>query len=297
MTGTSFFLEALKTHARMFHAGAAAGTEADPEISAWLLDPLADWAVKAYGPEIGKDAAKGYAAYAFHVAQSQRTYEDFGTFQGLDLAEIKGSVYDEPGYMIPYMWAAILIYAFWPSMTEHLRLYRDTFLPALPKNATLVELACGHGVLGLLALRERPDIHVEAQDISPPAISVAETLAKAAGLENRIRFEVGDALSTTDHDKVDGVLAAMLAEHLPEPRLMFEAVASRLKPTGTAFIGAALESAQKDHIHEFHRESELILLAENAGLRVKRLISDTSANLPPGARFNPRALAMVLEHA
>lgn len=297
MNGTAFFLEALKTHARMFHSGAAEGVSLDPEISAWLLDPLANWAVAAYGPGIAKDAAKGYAAYALHVAQSQRAYEQLGSYEGLDLAEIKGTVYEEPGYMVPYMWAAILIYAFWPSMAAHLRLYRDSFLAALPEGATLAELACGHGVLGLLALHERADLRVEAQDISPPAITVAETLARAAGLRQRVTFETGDALAASDRERVDGVLAAMLAEHLPDPQPMFEAVADRLKPGGIAFVGAALESAQKDHIHEFHRESELVLLAERAGLRVKRLISDRSASRLPEARFTPRALAMILEHA
>ena len=56
------------------------------------------------------------------------------------------------------------------------------------------------------------------------------------------------------------------------------------------FFSTALESAQRDHTFEFHRESEVIEMAEEVGLRVTRLVSDAGTPAP-GGRFLPRALA------
>ncbi|MBV6633832.1 MAG: class I SAM-dependent methyltransferase [Alphaproteobacteria bacterium] len=294
MDGCAFFLDAVKTHAKLFYGEAEKAVNADREVAGWLLDPLATWAVDAYGDEIAKPAAQGYATYALHVAKSQQAYEANGSFNDLELDEIVNSVYDEPGYMVPYMWAAILIYGLWPTMQPHLRLFRDDFLAHLPEGATVSEIACGHGVLSLLALQSRPDITVIAQDISPSALKIAERLSASAGLTERIELSVGDATAPTDDPPVDAVIAGMLAEHLPEPQKMFHGVADRLKPTGTAFIGAALESAQRDHIYEFHRESELVVMAETAGLRVEKLLSERAKHRNRG-KFSPRALAMTVE--
>src|SRR5215831_20430938 len=96
--------------------------------------------------------------------------------------------------MVPYMVAAILIYAFWPSMIAHVALFRDEFLRRLPPNATVLELASGHGVLSLLAAEERPDIRVTGLDISPPAVAVANRLLEASGHARRVSFAVQDAL-------------------------------------------------------------------------------------------------------
>jgi hypothetical protein len=89
-------------------------------------------------------------------------------------------------------------------------------------------------------------------------------------------------------------MAAMLAEHLEDPPLLFESISRYLVPGGLAFFSTALESPQRDHVYEFHRESEPILMAEKAGLRVIRLVCDRGA-IVPGQKFTARALAMVLE--
>ena len=96
--------------------------------------------------------------------------------------------------MVPYMWAAILIYPFWPSMINHIALYRDDFVKSLPPGAKVLELASGHGVLSLLAAETRPDLQLERFDISPPAVAVANRLLGVSGHGHRVSFEVKDAL-------------------------------------------------------------------------------------------------------
>jgi 2-polyprenyl-3-methyl-5-hydroxy-6-metoxy-1,4-benzoquinol methylase len=290
------FLQGLDLKARTFSAAARATVKANDDLCSWLLDPLARWAQAAYGEQAFADAAKGYAQYCMGVWKSQQQYEKNGRYTPEAMPEIVSEVYEHEGYMVPYMWAAILIYPFWPSMINHIALYRDDFIKALPQNARVLELASGHGVMGLLAAETRSDIKVDGFDISPPAVAVSKRLLAASSLEQRVNFEVKNALAFTDDDgaeKYQGIIAAMLAEHLEDPRPLFEAVAHHLADDGLVFFSTALESAQRDHTYEFHRESEPLKMAEEVGLRVTKLVSDAGSPVP-GGRFLPRALGMIL---
>jgi SAM-dependent methyltransferase len=290
------FLRSLETKAKMLAPSARATFEANVELCSWLLDPLARWAEAAYGERAFDDAAKGYARYCLGVWKSQQLYEKSGRYTPEKMPELIAEVYEDEGYMVPYMWAAILIYPFWPSMVSHIAMYRDDFLKSLPAGANVMELASGHGVMGLLAAESRTDIHVHGFDISPPATAVANRLLSVSGHGDRVRFEVKDALKLSLTEKrgtYQGIMAAMLAEHLEDPRALFAVLGHHLADDGMVFFSTALESAQRDHTYEFHHESELVKMAEEVGLRVTRLACD--AGIPtPGGRFLPRALAMVL---
>lgn len=296
MTDGKAFLNSLDAHARMFAPTARATYEANEGLCSWMSNPLARWAEAAYGDRAFEDAAKGYAKYCLGVWKCQQQYEKNGRYKPEKIADVITEVYEDEGYMVPYMWAAILIYPFWPSMISHIALYRDEFLKALPPNAKTLELACGHGVLSLLAAETRPDIQLEGSDISPPAVAVAKRLLGVSGHGKRVTFEVKDALNLKLAEKprtYQGIIAAMLAEHLEDPRPLFEVLAYHLADDGLVFFSTALESAQRDHTYEFHHESELVKMAEDVGLRVTRLVSD-SGNPVPGGRFLPRALGSIL---
>lgn len=296
MTDANAFLRGLESKAKTFAPAARATVEANEDLCSWLLNPLARWAEAAYGDRAFEDAAKGYAKYCMGVWKSQQLYEKTGRYTPESMPELVSEVYEDEGYMVPYMWAAILIYPFWPSMINHIAMYRDDFVKALPPDAKLLELASGHGVMGLLAAETRPDIQVKGFDISPPAVAVSNRLLGVSGHGNHVTFEVKNALQlnlTESPRTYQGIIAAMLAEHLEDPRPLFEVIAHHLADDGLVFFSTALESAQRDHTFEFHHESEPVKMAEEVGLRVARLVSDAGSPVP-GGRFLPRALGMIL---
>jgi 2-polyprenyl-3-methyl-5-hydroxy-6-metoxy-1,4-benzoquinol methylase len=291
------FLEALDRKGRIFARSARATVEANRDLCMWLLNPLARWAEAAYGSDVFEVAAHGYAEYCVGVAKAKRVYERAGRYTPESMPQILSGVYEHEGYMVPYMWAAILIYPFWPSMTGHIAMFRDDFVRRLPPNASVFELAAGHGVLSLLAAEERPDIQIEGSDISPPAVAVANRLLAVSGHSGRVRFTVNDALNGQDssgNGRCQGLISAMLAEHLSDPKPLFNAISHRIAADGIVFFSTALESPQRDHVFEYNRESQPLQMAENAGLRVSRLVSDAGL-MSPGARFLPRSTAMILK--
>src|SRR5271169_430359 len=146
-TNMETFLSAMDKHAKIFAPAARATCAANNDLCGWLLNPLARWAQGAYGDKAFEDAAKGYAKYALGVWKAQQLYEKAGRYTPQDLPDIISGVYEDASYMVPYMWAAILIYPFWPSVVRHIALYRDEFVKALPADARVLELASGHGVL------------------------------------------------------------------------------------------------------------------------------------------------------
>ncbi|HTW57390.1 MAG TPA: class I SAM-dependent methyltransferase [Terriglobales bacterium] len=296
MEEAQLFVEALDRKAKMFARHARATFEANRELCSWLLNPLARWAEAAYGSDVFDVAAHGYAEYCVGVAKAKRIYESAGHYTPESMPEIVSGVYEDAGYMIPYMWAAILIYPFWPSMIGHIAMFRDDFVRQLPRHASVVEVAAGHGVLSLLAAEERPDLQIEGTDISPPAIAVANRLLAASGHSGRVKFTVKDALNGDDHSsdgKCHGLISAMLAEHLWDPKPLFQSISRQIAPDGLVFFSTALESPQRDHVFEYNQESQPLQMAESAGLRVSRLVSDAAA-VAAGSRFLPRSTAMIL---
>jgi hypothetical protein len=255
MKDAELFLEGMERKAKIFAPAARATFEANRELCSWLLDPLARWAEAAYGSDVFDAAARGYAEYCVGVAKAKQVYERAGKYTPEAMPEIVSGVYEYEGYMVPYMWAAILIYPFWPSMISHIELFRDEFIRRLPRNAKVLELAAGHGVLSLLAAEERPDIQIEGEDISPPAIAVANRLLAVSGHRNRVRFSVKDALKNGengDNAKCQGVISGMLAEHLVDPKPLFRTMSQRTAQDGFVFFSTALESPQRDHVFEYN---------------------------------------------
>src|SRR5437667_9026771 len=111
MEQAELFLGALDRKAKPLAASARATFEANKELCSWLLNPLARWAEATYGEAAIDDAARGYAKYCMGVAQAQQIYERAGTYTPESMPEIMSGVYEDGGYAVPYMWAAILIYA------------------------------------------------------------------------------------------------------------------------------------------------------------------------------------------
>ena len=152
--------------------------------------------------------------------------------------------------------------------------------PVFPR---VLELASGHGVPEFAGcLEDRPDLRLQGLDISPPAVAVAKRLLLCPAMAAR-EFRSQRRFETRPGRGASELARALLPpcwRTSGDPRALFALIASRLAADGMAFFSTALESAQRDHIYEFHYESEPLKMAEEAGLRVSKLVCDGGNPVP-----------------
>jgi len=175
--------------------------------------------------------------------------------------------------------------------------FRNRFVARLPESPHIVEIAPGHGGWGVWALSSRPDATLEGFDIAPSSIAIASSIARAAGLGERARYFERDALDldSLPGECADALICSFLVEHLEDPGRLVAVIHHLLRRTSRAYIAGALTAAQVDHIFEFRRESELVALCEDHGLRVVETLSVSPPRTLKRARFLPRSMGLIVE--
>jgi 2-polyprenyl-3-methyl-5-hydroxy-6-metoxy-1,4-benzoquinol methylase len=258
---------------------------------------LLRWAVDAFGDDAVEQMADAFVGFSMDVNFAQARYEAAGHYENKTYQECHESVYSQKELMNDYLSGIYLTNFLWAHHMDLALFFEQRFVTRLPSSARIVEIASGHGGWGLWVLHAVAGARLVGYDISPSAIEMSSSLARAARLADRARYELRNALDIDPAamEPADACICSFLIEHLEDPERLMEVIAGLLRPNGTAFLTGALTAAQVDHIFEFQRESELVLLAERHGLRVLDLRSAGPKRTLPNARFLPRSAALVLQ--
>lgn len=101
---------------------------------------------------------------------------------------------------------------------------------------TVLDLACGPGVISRLIAETHPACSVTAMDLSSELLDAARAEASAAGLE-RIGFVQGDVYAPPlEPGQFDFIYARLLFQHLEDPLRALQAVRPLLRPGGRLCI-------------------------------------------------------------
>lgn len=260
-----------------------------------LADQFLGWAGAVLGPDYLSIVARSYAQFTTSVNYHQLRYEAKGCYEAGAHEECKQNLYAQDDRMTEYLWGVYLTFFLWP---HHLRLgqeFEDHFLPYLKSGSKIAELGCGHGGWGCWALSSSSGTTLRASDLSAQSIRLATQLSDAAGLSARAEYLLEDALVLSSEPWADAALCGFLVEHLDQPPRLFQALASHVKPGGMAFVTGALTAAQEDHVYEFVRESELLVMAEEAGFRVLKSRSEGPDQISRKSRYLPRSMSLILQ--
>ena len=278
-------------------AGVQEARAAAPERYADLADTFLDWAVRAWGAGALPGMVDAFVRFTTGVNMAQARYERAGRYENKTFQDCLTSLYAEKESMDDYLLGVYLTNFLWAHHAEICFQYVDHFLRRIPDAKSLVEIAPGHGGWGALALKHLPQATLLGYDISPSSIRLATELMTGAGFADRARYELKDALDldVVPAESADAVVCNFLVEHLERPEKLFGVIRHLLRAGGQAFLTGALTAAQVDHIYEFRHESELVRMAEDAGLRVTDTFSAAPRRTLPNARFLPRSMLLVMQ--
>ena len=284
-----------RRHPRSYQ-GIVEARQTHPQKFVEIASTFLNWAVAARGVEAIGPMVDSFVRFTTSVNVSQARYETDGHYENKTFQECNESLYSQKEDMDDYLWGVYLTNFLWAHHTEICVFFEERFLKKTSGVRTIIEIAPGHGGWGAFALKHLPAANLSGYDISPSSIRIASEVAQAAGYSGRARYELRNALDldAMEAESADAVICSFLIEHLEDPDKLLEVIHHLLKPAQTAFLTGALTAAQIDHIYEFRRESDLVKMAEDHGLRVIETLSVGPKRLFPNATFMPRSMALIL---
>ena len=257
---------------------------------------MLNWAENHIGENWQKVLADGYLHFLMDVNRSQVEYERRGNYLNKNYNDVFNRVYNNSEFMELYHWGVFVSTFAWEHHIKIYDLYRNSFLPYLnPEGGRLLDLGSGSGIWSFLTTYFVPQWISQGIDISEKSVELSTKMALSSGLNTKVTFKTYDALKYKGNKKYNAAISCFLMEHLEKPQLLLQNMASNLATKGYAFITVALTAAEIDHISEFHRESEIVLMAEEAGFRVISMYSAAPPSHPDSYRFLPRSLALILQ--
>jgi 2-polyprenyl-3-methyl-5-hydroxy-6-metoxy-1,4-benzoquinol methylase len=286
--------ELMRERYPMMQRGLSEARAIAPEIVDLHFEQCLGWIVQAYGSEALVKVVDGYASFTLEVNRSQQSYERRGAYEFSSFAEANARVYQQAEYMRDYYWGVFAILFCWSHYVELMEFFLNSFVRRLVPGR-LIEIAPGHGAWGLLTIASNADLTLEGWDISPTSLEMAPRMAAGAGLAERASYRLGDATELSHGEaEYDAAICSFMLEHLEDPSGFLASLAPALKPGALAYVSLALTASQTDHIYEFKRESEGILLAEAAGFELLETRIARPLRLMPGAKKVPRVQGMLL---
>jgi 2-polyprenyl-3-methyl-5-hydroxy-6-metoxy-1,4-benzoquinol methylase len=123
--------------------------------------------------------------------------------------------------------------------------FGQEFLPAIPDvharlsadpPARVLDVACGVGWSAIAVAKAYPNVRVDGFDPDAQSIGIARGLAREAGLDDRVRFEVSDAAAIGSEGPYDLALVIEAVHDLARPVEILSAIHEALGPDGTLLV-------------------------------------------------------------
>jgi SAM-dependent methyltransferase len=239
----------------------------------------------------------GFIALNRMILKEELAFRESRTYSAgpADMERITAEVYDSDAVMNGYYLVGLyLTYFIWPHHWQMLRYYHQSFLAdgtGVERGDSALaggfaEWGVGHGLLSLAALVRWPQARGFLFDLSDHSLAFARAVLEAAGHGGRCTFVQGDVLQATDLPKVARLVCSEVLEHVPDPLKVLQRVRTALLPGGRAFLTAAVNAPQSDHVYLYRSDEEVFEMAHQAGLRTCSSLSVVHPNrhndlLPP----------------
>ena len=221
-------------------------------------------------------AIGGYADFAVDALRLQAVFEKTREYKAKTYEEAASEVYHNKEYMFGmYLPGILLSHFLWPHHYRQNAFFLNTFLPdMLRKNASFfADVGIGTGFYSRMILTGSPGIHGTGFDISPSSHDYTLGQVGNFGAKDRYNIELRDIIKDTPEGVTDWLVSVEVLEHLEQPLEFLRALRRMLRPDGKAFITAALNAPNADHIYLYRSPSEVNEQLEAAGFVVEQFHS------------------------
>lgn len=101
----------------------------------------------------------------------------------------------------------------------------------------ILDSGCGFGATDIVLALEFPQSEIIGIDLSEPLLRIAKDAAEAAGVQDRVRFELADVEQIPyENDSFDVVLNLNMVHIVEDPVRMLNEIERVLKPNGHLFV-------------------------------------------------------------
>lgn len=259
-----------------------------------------------YSDEPALEAAiSGYAAFAMDSMRRQKKFELTRKYEQKTYAETSRVVYFNEQHMLDqYLPGLLLSHYLWPHQYRQLRFFRNNFVASMKKGKgvryifeknvpdpfSFAEVGIGTGLYSRIILQDIPEISGTGFDISQHSKAFTENHLRAFGVYNRYTIRLEDVRDNTPQNEFQWLVCVEVLEHLEDPASFLETLRKMLAPGGKAFITAALNAADEDHIYLYENTAQIIEQLTAAGFFVEQSFYN-AAYLPASAGMPVPAVA------
>ncbi|MFO1325286.1 MAG: methyltransferase [Burkholderiales bacterium] len=217
-------------------------------------------------------AVEGYSAFALDALRRQNRFDRERKYPEKSFAEAAADVYLNESYMTgQYLPGLLLSHYLWGHHYRQLRFFRDAFVAAMAlAPARFAEIGVGTGVYSRTVLAQVPAVDGAGFDISPSSKAFAEAHLARFGVGDRFAIEIRDVLADPPADKLHWLLCVEVLEHLEDPLKFLRGVRGLLAPAGKAFVTAAINAANADHIYLYRDAEEVASQLRAAGFAIEQ---------------------------
>lgn len=230
---------------------------------------------------------EGFKAFAEEFFAHQIECLRSGSYRAKDYEAVRQQVYANDEYMATTYYPSLLLsYVASPNYRHLWRSLEQTLARWQCHGVRrIVDIASGHGLLLLQALRALPEASGVGVDISPVAARFAASLQQITGWgAGRLEHRTLDLLTAAPANlggPFDAAICCELLEHIPNPEAFLNKIRATLVPGGRLFVSAAVRMESVDHLTFFSTTEEVAAMLDREGFDVAVEMSVPFVNRRP----------------
>lgn len=221
-------------------------------------------------------AVEGYVQFSLDGLRLHKKFESDRRYIEKSYKDVASAVYGNREYMkLLYLPGILLSHFLWPHHYRQRQFFESAFLPDMrQQDASLFfDVGIGTGYYSRITLASLPGIQGRGFDVSPHSKAYTEWQLERFGIGKRYGVQLGDITTLIPPPKTRWLISVEVLEHLEDPLSFLKGLNAMLEHDGKAFVTAAINAPNEDHIYLYRNVGEVLDQLNAAGFHVEQFHS------------------------